>query len=283
MKVAITGSHGLIGSALRASLEEDGHSVVGVGRGSSDGIVGCDAVVNLAGAGIGDKRWSDERKQLVLSSRTSTTTAVAEACALPGGPKALLSGSAIGYYGDRGDEVLTESSSAGSLFLSEICAAWEAAVAPAVDAGVRVARLRTGIVLSPSGGALGKLKPLFKLGLGGRMGDGKQWMSWISLADEVGAIRFLLENEVVGPVNLVGPAPATNAELTKTLGHVLHRPTVVPVPSFGPRLLLGRELAGELLFASQRVEPAGLVRAGYEFQHPTLESALGWAVSTRST
>ena len=283
MKVAITGSHGLIGRALRASLEADGHTVVGIGRGTTDGIAGCDAVVNLAGAGIGDKRWSDGRKQLVLSSRTTTTSAVAAACAGPGGPRVLLSGSAIGYYGDRGDEVLTESSPAGSLFLSEVCVAWEAAVAPAADAGVRVAQLRTGIVLSGDGGALGKLVPLFRSGLGGRIGSGKQWMSWISLADEVGAIRYLLDQEVAGPVNLVAPAPVTNGELTKTLGHVLHRPTVVPVPSFGPKVLLGRELAYELLLASQRVHPAALERAGYQFQHPSLESALGWAVSTRST
>lgn len=282
MKVAITGSHGLIGTALVASLEGDGHTVVRVPR-SGGGLdvsvlAGCDAAVHLAGPGIGDERWSPARKREVLEARADGTAAVAAACAADDGPRVLLSGSAIGYYGDRGDEVLTEASSSGDLFLSEICRRWEAAAQPAVDAGVRVAFLRTGLVLAPRGGALGKMLPLFKAGLGGRFGSGKQWWSWVSLADEVGAIRFLLDHDVAGPVNLTGPEPVTNAELAKALGEVLHRPALLPVPAFGPGLLLGRELAHELLYAGQRVEPAVLAREGFAFEHPDVRSALRWAV-----
>ncbi len=278
MRVAITGSHGLIGTALAASLRADGHDAIGVPRGA-DGVdvsvlAGCDAVVNLAGAGIGDARWTAARKELVLRSRTETTAAVADACARPDGPKVLLSGSAVGFYGDRGDEWLDEQSASGDIYLSTICRAWEAAAAPAVQAGVRVAFLRTGMVLSREDGALPKLRSLFRLGLGGRMGNGRQWMSWISIDDEVAAIRWLLTNEIDGPVNLVAPAPVTNADFTRTLGRVLHRPTVLPVPRFGPALLLGRELAHELLFISERVKPARLESHGFAFAHPTLEVAL---------
>ena len=285
VKVAITGSHGLIGTALGESLRASGDIVVSVPRGPAGLDVsvlrGCDAVVHLAGAGIGDKRWTPARKQEVIRSRTETTAAVAEACAHPDGPKVLLSGSAVGFYGDRGDELLTESSASGELFLSEICRAWEAAAEPAVSAGdVRVAFLRTGMVLSPAGGALGKLRPLFRFGLGGRLGPGDQWLSCISLSDEVGAIRWLLDgggSDVAGPVNLVGPEPTTNAVFTKTYGRVLHRPTPLPIPRFGPAALLGRELAHELLFVSERVDCAVLREHGYEFRHPTLESALQYA------
>ena len=209
-----------------------------------------------------------------MRSRTDTTAAVAEACARPDGPKVLLSGSAMGFYGDRGDQVVDERSEAGDIFLSEICRAWEAAAAKAVQSDVRVAFLRTGIVLSTAGGALPKLLRLFRLGLGGRMGNGRQWMSWISIDDEVAAIRWLLEQEVEGPVNLVAPAPVTNADFTRTLGRALHRPTLFPVPRFGPALLLGRELAHELLFISQRVKPSVLESRGFPFAHPTLDIAL---------
>ena len=278
MRVAITGSHGLIGTALAASLRADGHEVVPVPR-SRDGVdvsvlPGCAAVVNLAGAGIGDKRWTAARKELVLRSRTETTAAVAQACARADGPKVLLSGSAMGFYGDRGDDVVDEQSASGEIYLSEICRAWEAAAASAVERDVRVAFLRTGIVLSSQGGALPQLLKLFRLGLGGRMGNGRQWMSWISIADEIAAIRWLLEHDVEGPVNLVAPAPVTNAEFTRTLGHALHRPTLLPVPRFGPALLLGRELAYELLFISQRVKPSVLASRGFAFAHETLEGAL---------
>jgi uncharacterized protein (TIGR01777 family) len=281
MRVAITGSHGLIGSALAGSLEADRHEVVRVGRSASGldraGIDGVDAVVNLAGAGIGDKRWTDERKQLLLESRVQNTAALAEAiAATPTArqPRVLLSGSAIGYYGDRGDEVLTEDSPPGDLFLSEVSVAWEAATASAAAAGVRVALLRTGIVLAPKGGALGKMLPLFKAGVGGRMGSGQQWWSWVSLEDQVGAIRFLLDNDVEGPVNITAPEPVTNAQLTSALGKALHRPTFLPVPRVAPAALLGRELAHELLFASQRVAPRVLERDGYTFAYRDVQSAL---------
>ena len=240
----------------------------------ADGLAGVDAVVHLAGEGINAKRWTAAHKQRILESRTRGTALIAEAVArLDPRPGVLVSGSAIGYYGDRGDEVLTESSPPGGDFLAQVCVAWEGAARPAVDAGIRTAFVRTGIVLDPGGGALAKMLPLFKLGLGGRMG-GDQWWSWISLADEVGAIIHLLHAEVAGPVNLTAPAPVTNAELTRTLGTVLRRPTVVPVPRFGPQLLLGRELAQSLLYASARIAPTRLEVAGYRFRHPALEPAL---------
>ena len=295
MRVAVSGSSGLIGSALCRSLEGDGHEVVRIVRPGrppfgptvvwdleqrtidARGLVGVDAVVHLAGEPIGGKRWTAGQKAKVLESRRISTTLLAEALAgLDDGPRVLVSGSAIGYYGDRGDEVLTEvSSPQPGQFLSEVCIAWEAAVAPAVDAGVRVVRTRSGIVLDRTGGALAKLLPLFRFGLGGRMGSGRQWMSWITLEDEVAALRFVVASgSALGPFNLVAPNPVTNAELAKTLGTVLGRPSVVPVPAFGPRLLLGRELADQLLFASQRVQPTALEAAGFEFGHRTLEPAL---------
>lgn len=295
MRVAVTGSSGLIGSALVRSLEGDGHGVVRVVRSASAGgdhgatvtwdpvqgtidaagLEGVDAAVHLAGAGIGDERWSDDRKRVILESRTKGTALLARTLAgLAAPPAVLLSGSAVGYYGDRGDEVCTETSPAGTGYLAEVCEAWEAAAAPAVEAGIRTAFLRTGIVQTKAGGALKKTLPLFKLGLGGRFGSGKQWWSWISLADEVGAIRHLLDHDVSGPVNLTAPAPVTNAEYTSTLGSVLGRPTVLPVPSFGPKLLLGAEGAKAVLLDGQRVLPAVLERKGYTFRHPTLEAAL---------
>ena len=186
----------------------------------------------------------------------------------------LVSGSAIGFYGDRGDEQLTEASEPGTGFAAEVAQAWEEAAAPAAAAGVRVARIRTGIVLAAKGGALERLAGIARFGVLGKIGSGRQWMSWISLADEVGAIRFLLEHDVAGPVNLTAPGPVTNAVFTKTLGRVLNRPTFMPVPSFGPKLLLGSELAQSLLFDGQRVLPDALVDAGYEFQHTDLEPTL---------
>jgi uncharacterized protein (TIGR01777 family) len=188
-------------------------------------------------------------------------------------PRVLLSGSAIGYYGDRGDAVLAEESSAGKGFLADVCVQWEAATAAAESAGIRVAHLRTGIVVGKNGGAVAKTLPLFKLGLGGRIGSGRQYWSWISLTDEIGAIRFLLDHEVAGAVNLTGPEPVTNAEFTKAVGHALHRPTFLPVPKFGPQLLLGREAAEEVVSASQRVMPVVLAREGYRFTHETADAA----------
>lgn len=294
MDILISGTSGLIGSALRSSLVADGHRVASLvrraPRGGADeirwdppegqidrsAIEGFDAVVHLAGAGIGDHRWTDAYKREVLDSRVKGTALLAGALAnLDRPPAAMVSGSAIGYYGDRGDDLLTERSGPGDLFLSEVCVAWEAATAPASEASIRVPLIRTGIVLDAERGALAKLLPLFKFYAGGRMGSGRQWWSWISLADEVRAIRWLLESsDVDGPVNLTAPGTVTNAEFTRALGRALGRPALVPVPSFGPRLLKGSELANELLFASQRVAPRVLHADGFEFDHADLDVAL---------
>lgn len=238
-------------------------------------LEGADAVVHLAGAGIGDHRWTADYKRELVDSRVRSTTLLAEAIAAStNGPKVFLSGSAIGFYGDRGEEQLDESSSAGDGFLADLCVQWEASTSAAAAAGARVVHLRTGIVLTPKGGALAKMLPLFKLFAGGRFGNGRQWQSWISLPDEVGAIRHLLTADVSGPVNLTGPEPVTNRQFARTLGDVLHRPSVLPVPRFGPSLLLGGELADNLLFTGQRVLPRALQASGYSFQHDTLDSAL---------
>ena len=292
MKVAITGSSGLIGTALTTSLLADGHSVVRMLRNSAGsdgttlhwdpargeldpkGLEGVDAVVHLAGAGILDKRWTDARKKELLDSRVLSTSLLADTLASMGSPPpTFLSGSAIGWYGERGNEVCTEISKPGDDFLAELCRAWEAATQPAKTAGIRVVHLRSGLVQSTDGGMLGKTLPLYKLGLGGRLGHGRQWWSWISMADEIGAIRFLLEGEVGGPVNLTAPEPVTNLEYTRTLGAVLGRPTLIPTPMLGPRLLLGSE-ATQTIVESQRVIPRVLEDAGYQFAYPTLESAL---------
>jgi uncharacterized protein (TIGR01777 family) len=291
MHVAITGASGLIGTALVARLRAGGHRVVRLVRrdpapddvqwdpanGQLDAarLAGVDAIVNLAGAGIGDRRWTDQYRRTIRESRIATTDLISRTIAvLDPLPKVLLSGSAVGYYGDRGDEVLDERSPAGSGFLPDVCRAWEAATAPAAAAGVRVAHLRTGIVLAAHGGALRKQLPLFKLGLGGRFGSGRQWQSWIVLDDEVGAIEHLLDADVEGPVNLTSPNPVTNADFGATLARVLHRPAFVPVPRFGPRLVLGSDLADSLLFEGQRVQPAVLTASGYQFREPDLEGAL---------
>lgn len=291
MRVAVTGSSGLVGTALRARLESSGHTVVPVVRRAAsageiawdppagtidaEALAAVDAVVHLSGAGIGDQRWSDAYKREILESRTVTTTLLSETlAAMEDGPKVLLSSSAIGFYGERGDEELDESSAPGTGFLSEVCQAWEAGTVAAQEAGLRVAHLRTGIVLSPAGGALKKQLPLFKLGLGGKFGKGSQWQSWISIDDEVGAIEHLLTADVEGPVNLTAPAPVTNREFAQTLARVLQRPSFLPVPSFGPKMILGREAAAALLFDGQKVFPRALERSGYEFAHPELETAL---------
>lgn len=291
MRVIISGASGLIGSALSASLRADGHQVVALVRReagadeirwdpangvlAADALDGADAVVHLAGAGIGDHRWTDDYKRELLDSRVKSTMLIAATIAASANPpKVLLSGSAIGIYGASDGRDLDESSPAGSGFLADLCVQWEAAAAPAATAGVRVAHIRTGIVLTPKGGALKKMLPLFKLFAGGKFGNGKQWQSWISLADEVAAIRHLLTHDVSGPVNLTAPAPVTNAEFTKVLGGVLHRPTLLPVPRFGPALLLGGELADALLYTGQKVLPGALQASGFTFQHTTLEAAL---------
>ncbi len=291
MDVAVTGSSGLIGTALVEALGAAGHRVVRVVRGAAtgdavswdpkagtidaNGLDGVDAVVHLAGAGIGDKRWNDAYKRELVDSRVLGTGLIARTIAgLARPPGVLVSASAVGWYGDRGDEELDETSAPGTGFLADLCQQWEAAADPAREAGIRVAHTRSGVVLSPRGGALKKELPLFKLGLGGRFGTGRQWQSWIALDDEVGALVHLLTADVSGAVNVTAPAPVTNAEMTKTLGTVLHRPTVLPVPSFGPKLLLGPELAAVLLYEGQRVLPRVLAASGYTFAHPTLEGAL---------
>ena len=291
VRIAVTGSHGLIGTALLARLAADGHEAVrlvratpgageiawdpAAGRLDALALAGVDAVVNLAGAGIGDHRWTDGYRREVLDSRVQATTTIAQAvAAADDGPRVLLSGSAIGYYGDRGDESLDETSGPGTGFLTDVVTAWEAATAPAETAGRRVVHLRSGVVLAGQGGALAKMLPLFKVGLGGRFGSGRQWMSWISIDDEVAAIIHLLTSDVSGPVNLTAPEPVTNAELADTIGTVLHRPTVLPVPAVGPRLVLGRDRADALLFESQRVLPRVLEGDGFAHTHPTLEQAL---------
>ncbi|MHB1710169.1 MAG: TIGR01777 family oxidoreductase [Acidimicrobiales bacterium] len=313
MRVAITGSSGLIGTALSASLRSDGHQVVRVLRhrvGPADGspsqsgsslsrtleepalywnpvrgdidaagLEGVDAVVHLAGAGIGDKRWTNGRKREILDSRVGPTSLLAATLAsMDDPPSVMLSGSAIGIYGGRGDELCTETSDPGSGFLAHVCQAWEKATQPAEAAGIRVVHLRTGLVQSADGGVLKKVLPLFKLGLGGRLGDGKQWNSWISITDEVGAIRYLLGADVAGPVNVTAPEPVTNGDYTKMLGRVLGRPAALSIPLIGPKLLLGSEGARELL-AGQRVLPTVLEHEGYPFAHRSLESALKAALA----
>ena len=291
MKIVISGASGLIGTQLVTSLKSSGHEVVQLVRRSAAvgqimwdpksgkldpaSLEGCDAVIHLSGAGIGDKRWSDAYRKEILDSRTATTSLLANTIAsLQRKPSVFLSGSAIGIYGARGDEQLTETSAHGTGFLADVCEQWEAAAKPAIDAGVRTVFLRTGIVLSPKGGALKKLLPLFRLGVGGKFGNGKQWQSWISMDDEVASIIHLLTANVSGAVNLTAPQPVTNAEFTKVLARVVKRPAIVPVPTFAPKILLGGELADALLFTGQRVMPQALTASGYVFKHSTLESAL---------
>lgn len=292
MDVAVTGSSGLIGTALVTALRDRGHTVRRVVRSGSGGagtvrwdpsagsidvagLAGVDAVVHLAGEGIAEKRWTEAQKERILRSRADGTSLIARTAAeLDPRPAVLVSASGISVYGDRADEVLTEDSSLGEGFLPSVVRVWEAAAHPAREAGIRVVHTRSGIVLDAGGGALGRQLPLFKLGLGGRLGSGRQWVPWISLDDEVGAIIHLLTSTVSGPVNLSGPAPVTNADFTKTLAGVLGRPAVLPIPRFGPAVLLGRELAEELLYWSVRAVPAALEADGYEFRHPTLEAAL---------
>ena len=291
MKIIISGASGLIGKPLVKKLSLAGHEVVQLVRrtpnanesrwnpatGQLDASVidGADAVIHLSGAGIGDRRWTTKYKQELVESRTKSTSLLASTianCAKK--PSVFLSGSAIGIYGPRGDEELTEQSSNGSSFLADICKQWEAAAKPAVDAGVRTVYLRTGIVLTPLGGALKKQLPLFKLGLGGKFGDGRAWQSWISLDDELAAIEHLLTAKVSGAVNLTAPNPVTNADFTKTLARTIKRLAILPIPKFGPQLLLGAELADALLFTGQRVMPAELLKSGFVFKHSTIEVAL---------
>ncbi len=290
MKIAITGSTGLVGERLVKDLHGAGHEVVRMVRRDPTGsdilwrttgpldpaaLRGIDAVVHLAGESIGAGRWTDAQKRRIMDSRVDGTTTIAEAMAkADGGPRTLISASAVGLYGDRGDEVITESTPPADDFLATVVAAWEAAAEPARTAGIRVVHPRLGIVLDPDGGALQKMLPLFRLGLGGRFGSGEQYWPWVAIDDVSGMIRWALENDdVEGAYNVTGPNPTTNAQFTEVLGEVLGRPALLPVPAFGPKLILG-ELADALLFNSQRVEPTRLLEAGYTFEFTNLGPAL---------
>lgn len=298
MKILITGAKGLIGKALSRSLQEKGHELLLAGRGEPksaneikwdveagfsepERLEGVDAVIHLAGENIsGGLRWTNEKKKAIRDSRVHGTRSVVNAMSrLRNRPKVFIASSAIGFYGDRADEEMTESSAAGDTFLSEICREWEAESRRAEDAGIRTVLLRTGIVLSKDGGALATMLTPFKLGVGGVVGSGKQWMSWISLDDEIAIINFALENENIrGAVNAVAPNPATNETFTKTLGEVLYRPTFLPLPEFAISMIFG-EMGDELLLASTKVIPKRLLDAGFEFKYPDLKPAIEHAVA----
>lgn len=290
MKVLVTGSSGLIASSLMPALAAAGHEVVRLLRrvggpsgnlhwdpvaGTIDDLSGIDAVIHLAGVSIGAKRWSDEQKRAILESRTVGTRLVAEAMAVASPrPKVLISASAVGYYGNRGDEELTEESPPGSDFHADVCVQWERATKPAEDAGIRTVHIRSGVIQTPDGGTLSRMLLPFKLGIGGRIGPGTQYFSWISMADEIGAILHLLATDVSGPVNLTSPNPVTNLEYTKTLGRVVNRPTFLPTPLLPVKAVYGSELVDALMLGSLRVVGVRLAESGYEFEHPDVESAL---------
>jgi uncharacterized protein (TIGR01777 family) len=308
MDVVVAGSHGLIGSALVADLVRGGHGVrrlVRRGAEPSDGdrgaagtaeltgvrdvlwdprtgeldpaaLEGADAVVNLAGAGIGDHNWTAAYRQTLVGSRTTTTSLLARTIARLETPPVLVNASAVGAYGNRGDEVLTEASGRGDDFLADLVKAWENATAPASDAGGRVVWLRSGLVMAPSGGALGKLLPLLRLGVGGPLGSSRLWWSWITLTDEVAAIRHVISTDVSGPVNAVAPEPTTNRAMTRALAEALHRPAPLAVPRFALRIALG-PFAHDLV-ASQRVVPAVLGRTGFTWTHADHQDAARWVV-----
>ena len=302
MKVVVAGSSGLVGPALVVELTRRGHDVrrlvrrapaaagelrwdPDTGRLDPAELEGTDAVVNLAGAGVGDHRLTDRYKRVVLSSRVNTTSLLARTIArLDTPPAVLLQASGIGAYGTvagRGDEVLDETSALGDTYFADVVRAWEASTAPAQDAGVRVAHLRSGIVLAPKGGALGRLLPIVRAGIGGPLGSGRQYWSWISLVDEVGAIAHLLDAPVAGPVNLTAPHPATNAEITAVLARALYRPALIRVPALAVRLAIG-EFAQEIL-GSVRALPGVLVRSGFTWTHPDVPDVATWVAGRRVT
>ncbi len=301
MKVAITGSSGLIGTALKEFLRTSGHEVVQIVRDRTitddnthywnpatgdiddNAFDGVDAVVNLAGAGIGDRRWSENRKRDIRHSRVAATELLVEAMNAAANPPGIfVAGSAVGFYGSRGDEVLNENSEVGSGFLATLTADWEAAALKAKDTGTRVALARTGLVVAHNAPFLTKMLPLFRLGLGGSLSKGSQWWPWIDIQDEVIALAFLLTNDISGPANLCAPNPVTNRDFTRTLASVLKRPAFMPVPSFGPKLLLGSELADELLFASTRALPEVLRNAGFTFSNENLQATLQRALGKKA-
>ncbi len=298
-RIAVTGATGLVGSALVRALEASGYTVARLVRNSAansaaaaepaaatiawdpgallppEKLQGYDAVVHLAGENIASGRWTDARKQAIRDSRVNGTRMLAESLAkTASGPRTLVCASAIGYYGSRGDEILLESSTPGSGFLAEVCREWEAATQPASAAGIKVANLRFGVILARQGGMLKTVLVPFRLGVGGKVGSGRQFMSWIALPDVVAAIMQAIEKDSLsGPINVVAPNPVTNAEFTAVMGKVLARPTVLPLPAVAVRTLLG-EMGENLLLGSQRVEPARLLGSGYEFRYPQLEGAL---------
>ena len=289
-KILVSGSSGLIGAALISALKSSGDEIACLVRSDVSSkeqiqwdpshslvpksVSGFDAVVHLAGEFIVG-RWTEAKKRRIRESRVQGTRRLAEALAQASQPpRVLISASAIGYYGDRGDEILREGSPSGTGFLPEVCREWEDATEPATKAGIRTVQVRFGLVLSRSGGALQKMLPPFRLGVGGNMGNGRQWWSWIDIDDLVGAVQHVIKTEALrGPVNVVGPNPLTNAEFTKTLASVLSRPAILPMPAFAARLVFG-QMGDELLLASQRVEPAKLLASGYVFQKPELTGAL---------
>ena len=293
MKILVSGSTGLVGSALVPRLKAQGHEVLRLVRSTpqagagevywnpeqgtlkAEEIEGVDAVVHLAGESLAEGRWTEEKKKKIRESRVKGTTLISETLArLERKPQVLVSASAVGFYGSRGDETLNEQSASGEDFLAEVCRAWELSTQAAAQSGVRVVNLRFGVILSSEGGALAKMLTPYKMGVGGKLGNGEQYMSWIALDDAVGAILHALENDTLrGPVNVVAPHPATNYDFTKTLGHVLSRPTIFPLPAFAARLMFG-EMADATLLASQRVEPARLKESGFAFKYPELEGAL---------
>jgi uncharacterized protein (TIGR01777 family) len=295
--VAIAGSSGLIGSALVTALRTADHQVLRIvrrapanaselhwdpdsGELDADALDGIDAVVNLCGINIGRRRWSGAFKQNLRDSRITPTEVLSVAVA-DAGVGVLISASAVGYYGDTRDRAVDETALAGRGFLAQLCKDWETATAPARDAGTRVVLARTGVVLASSGGALRQLRPLFSVGLGARLGRGRQYMSWISLEDQVRALQFAIsDSRLSGPVNLTGPAPVTNAEFTAALGRAVNRPTPLMMPGFAVRAALG-EFADETLLSGQRAIPAVLERAGFEFHHNTVGEALRYATATR--
>ena len=293
MKILVSGSHGLVGKALIHSLTTDSHEVLKLvrrersfgapevewhpnqGQINAEHLEGFDVVVHLAGESIASGRWTESKKRAIRESRVKGTLLLSEALArLSRPPSVFLCASAIGFYGDRGDELLTEESAPGEDFLSSVCVEWENATKPAVEKGIRTIHARFGVILNADGGALAQMLTPFRMGIGGRVGSGKQWMSWIALEDVVNGLEFLIAHKLVrGAVNFVAPNPVTNAEFTKTLGRVLSRPTLFPIPAFGARLAFG-ELADALLLSSQRVEPSVLEDKGFLFSWPTLEPAL---------
>lgn len=290
MHLAISGASGLIGTALTEHLTKQGHTVSHLVRrpartpleiswnpvtGELDpaSLNDIHAVVNLSGAGVGDHRWTSAYKKTILDSRVTSTRTIARAMAAnPQGPRVLINGSAIGIYGDRGDERINETSPRGAGFLADVVEQWEAAAAPALEAGIRVVYARTGLVLTPKGGAFKKLLPLFKLGLGGVIAGGKQFWSFISLTDEVRALQFLIETNISGPVNLTAPNPVTNAEVTRALSHALKRPALLPVPGFALDIVLG-EFSKDITTGAN-IHPDALSAAGFTWEYPTIEAAI---------